>query len=53
MHSKGILHRDLSSMSIVLDENNRAKIADFGFSKVKSRNQTIIGATNSVNGPQN
>lgn len=29
------------------------KITDFGFSKVKSGNLTVFGATNNVNGPQN
>jgi len=32
MHSKRILHQDLSSMNYVLDENLRAKIAGFGLS---------------------
>jgi len=40
-------------MCIVLDENLRAKITNFGLSKVKTRNQTIIGVTNFVLGSPN
>jgi len=50
MHSKGVVHRDMTSMNILLDENLRAKISDFGLSKIKTRNQTILGVTNNVCG---
>ena len=33
LHSYGILHRDLKSDSILMDENLFPKIADFGLSK--------------------
>jgi len=53
MNSKGISHRDLSRLNIVLDLYLRAIITDFGFSNVKTRNKIIIGATNNANGFQN
>lgn len=36
-HNKGIIHRDLSPVNVIVDDNSRAKILDFGVS-------TIIGA---------
>ncbi len=36
LHDMDILHRDLKSLNVLLDERFRAKIGDFGLSKVKS-----------------
>ncbi len=36
LHKEAILHRDLKSLNVLLNDQLRAKISDFGLSKVKS-----------------
>jgi len=36
LHAQGILHRDLKSLNVLLDGNLRAKLTDFGLSRVKT-----------------
>ena len=48
LHSKDLIHRDLSSNNILLIGSNRAKIADFGMSSLAERMKSLTrcpGAT--------
>ena len=36
MHEHNIIHRDLKSLNILLDENKRVRICDFGLVRIKS-----------------
>lgn len=37
LHDRNVLHRDLKSLNVLLDGNLRAKLSDFGLSKVKAQ----------------
>ena len=41
MHSLGIVHRDLKSHNILVDEHNNIKICDFGLARFKVTNFVV------------
>jgi serine/threonine protein kinase len=41
LHGAGVVHRDIKPANILVDEHFRAKIADFGLSKVKQESMTL------------
>ena len=43
IHSHHVIHRDLKSLNIMLDENDMPKICDFGMARMKTDNSMTMG----------
>jgi len=42
LHQSGVLHRDLKSKNVLINEDKRAKVSDFGFAKMKEETQSLV-----------
>ena len=44
LHSKKIIHRDLKSLNVLVDERDGAKLCDFGLAKTKTTSKSVMSA---------
>ncbi|EGG22512.1 RGS domain-containing protein [Cavenderia fasciculata] len=52
LHSMSVIHRDLKSMNILLTENGKLKIIDFGTSRLFNKQMTFMVGTQSWMAPE-
>merc|ERR1711938_143248 len=45
LYSKGVEHRDLKTLNVLLDRDRRCKVTDFGLSKSESLNTAATQST--------
>lgn len=50
-HGAGIIHRDIKPANVLLDRNNRARVADFGIAKVLGSQTKLTSAQHTVGSP--
>ncbi len=43
-HTKGVVHRDIKPSNILIDENGRVMLTDFGFARVADNSLSITGS---------
>ncbi|CAF4915793.1 unnamed protein product, partial [Rotaria socialis] len=43
LHANDIVHRDIKSQNILMDEKNQCYLADFGTAREWTTNSTVIG----------
>ena len=43
VHAAGVVHRDIKPANIILLENDKVKVADFGIARVESSEMTTVG----------
>lgn len=53
LHAKNIIHRDIKSLNVLIDDNFEAKLGDFGIAKVKGGQKTSTHSTKAALGTTN